>query len=907
MKHTCLTQLYHNTASRPLWTALLVVTGLCLSACFPPDNGCMDRDGDGYSVGNTCTDDQKLEPYTCDANADSYPGQAETCDGQDNNCDGSIDESPADAMELYADIDGDGHGNAMSRIQSCSMVRGYVTSGDDCDDLNPQIYAGALEVCNGVDDDCNAQIDDGTYLATWYPDRDRDGYGTTNGAYFGCQGSGYTDNALDCNDAASQIYPGAPEVCDQLDNNCDGQLDEGVERRWYYPDQDGDGFGDLDAALYLCSPPSGYSLNALDCDDSLSAVNPDAAEVCDGMDNNCNGQADEGLVMGTFYLDEDGDGFGSRDHSIEGCASKAYVGNSLDCNDQNAAQSPASSESCNGRDDNCDGTIDEGVQSLWYLDRDGDGYGTNAATTLACTLPAGYAAQAGDCNDGQVGINPSAMEGCDTIDNNCDGRIDENQPVLPYYLDGDGDGFGQTASSVMACQRPLGYVSTGGDCNDNNPLISPIAAEHCNGIDDNCDGQLDETYPLLTWYRDGDADGYGTSTVLLSGCAQPIGYVTIAGDCNDQRNDISPAASERCNDLDDNCDGQRDEGLTLLRSYRDVDGDLYGYSADYVDACARPGGYVSAGGDCNDGNAQINPSGTERCNGQDDDCDTAIDEGVTTLWYPDADGDGYGATVSPIQSCQPSSGIYASVTGDCDDSNPEVHPGQADLLNAQDDDCDGWKDEDVPPDVHMEYRKGLGREPGEAVQYLYLECPNCGPELSISLDPAAGNIGGEPLEVEVVSNEAGLVTVGVIVPRGATLGDYTVSVRANGFEPVQLIGKVEVFRGETVVESIDYRYLMLGSSDQQTYVLEGWNFDGTQGGNGPQLTFFLDALNQVVCVPEMDTISEQQVTCTIFNTKEVTKTGRYEVQVRDGNEDPSTAYNCAARYQDCSQYVTGVQ
>ena len=148
-------------------------------------------------------------------------------------------------------------------------------------------------------------------------------------------------------------------------------------------DQDGDGY----------APPDG------DCDDLNAAVHPYAEEICDGIDENCDGQIDEGVPT-SWYEDRDGDGFGSSTSITDACSAPAgYVANGSDCNDGDAAVYPGNAEACDGVDNNCDAVIDEGVTTSYYADADADGCGDPASFLAACSPPAGYVTNADDRND----------------------------------------------------------------------------------------------------------------------------------------------------------------------------------------------------------------------------------------------------------------------------------------------------------------------------------------------------------------------------------------------------------------------------------------------------------------------------------------------------------------------------
>ena len=193
----------------------------------------VDIDGDGFSAGEDCDDE----------NANAYPGADEVCDGLDNNCDGNVDEDSAiDVSTWYADPDEDGFGDASTSTGSCDQPEGYVEDNTDCDSSDGDNYPGADEFCDGVDNNCDDEIDEDSAVdvTTWYRDADDDGYGRGNIIEEACdQPSGFVEESGDCNDLNDQVYPGAEEVIDDLDNDCDGEVDE-----------DGGGGGGSDTAIW---------------------------------------------------------------------------------------------------------------------------------------------------------------------------------------------------------------------------------------------------------------------------------------------------------------------------------------------------------------------------------------------------------------------------------------------------------------------------------------------------------------------------------------------------------------------------------------------------------------------------------------------------------------------------------
>ncbi|MFZ1562431.1 MAG: putative metal-binding motif-containing protein, partial [Saprospiraceae bacterium] len=618
----------------------------------------------------------------------------------------------------YRDLDGDTFGNPSVTQTSCTPPVGYVANSTDCDDNDPLEKPGQV----------------------WYDDTDNDGYGQTGAASITqcLRPTGYRAavellaTSGDCNDNNAAIKPGATEVCDGVDNDCDGSTDEGVLTTYYrdfdadtfgnpamtqqacsqpigyvtnntdcddndllekpgqvwYDDSDNDGYGQTGAAsITQCLRPTGYRAavellaTSGDCNDNNAAIKPGATEVCDGVDNDCDGSTDEG-VLTTYYRDFDGDTFGNPAMTQQACSQPiGYVASNTDCNDNDPLEKPG---------------------QVWYDDTDNDGYGqTGAASITQCLRPTGYRAASellatsGDCNDNNNTINPAAAEVCDGIDNDCDGNLD-NGTLITYYRDFDGDTFGDPATTIMACTLPVGYVTNNTDCDDIDPLEKP--------------GQV--------WYKDTDNDSYGqTGASTITQCLRPAGYKVVtellasSGDCNDNNGAIYPGATEVCDGIDNNCDGTTDEGLTT-RYYFDFDGDGYGEAVSFIDACAPSGLYTTTiVGDCIADDADINPGATEICDGKDNNCDGQTDEGLTTRYYFDFDGDGYGEAVSFIDACAPDGFYTATMVGDCVADDADINPGATEICDGKDNDCDGQTDEGLTTRYYFDFdADGYGEE-----------------------------------------------------------------------------------------------------------------------------------------------------------------------------------------------------
>jgi hypothetical protein len=547
-------------------------------------------------------------------------------------------------LTYYRDADLDTYGNpGISQTSSTGPPSGYVLDNTDCNDVNANVHPGAFEIIgDGIDQNCNG-------MEVCYADVDNDGYrpngtSTVNSPNLSCNDAGEavsTDPSGDCNDNNSNINPGRPELCNGTDDDCDTFIDEGLTTT-YYRDFDGDGYGMASSGTTVaCSAPSGYVSNNTDCHDGNASMYPGATEIIgDGIDQNCN-------AMEVCYADVDNDGYRpnstatvtSSDMDCFDSGEAVSTDPATDCNDNNSNINPGRPELCNGTDDDCDTSIDEGLTATYYRDFDGDGYGmASSGTTVACSVPVGYVSNNTDCHDGNASMYPGATEIIgDGIDQNCNA-------MEVCYADVDNDGYrpnstATVTSSDMDCADAGEAVSTdpATDCNDNDFNLNPGMIDICNGLDDNCDGFVDEG-STTTYYRDFDNDGFGNDiSGTIQACTAPMGYVANNADCNDSDSGINPSASEICDgaDVDENCNGVADDAdVTSINTtvfYLDADGDSFGESSNSINKCDPVGSYsVVIGGDCDDSNANINPGSLEINNGMDDNCDGNVDEIVTS-------------------------------------------------------------------------------------------------------------------------------------------------------------------------------------------------------------------------------------------------------------------------------------
>jgi hypothetical protein len=501
-----------------------------------------DLDLDGFiDVGFGGDDCDDLDP-------DINPDALEECDGEDNDCNGLEDDDALDAETFFRDFDADGFGDKKSKADACEAPLGYVTDKTDCDDLAFLVNPKADEECDGQDNDCDGDIDEDSAsdAVAWYVDVDDDSYGDPDTFETGCsRGKGFVANNDDCDDTDPDVSPSETEVCNDIDDDCDFEVDEddALDATDWYLDLDLDGYGTSAWIVHACGAPT----------------------------------------VGSF------------------------VGNDDDCNDFNTDHSPIADEYCNEADDDCDGDVDEASSvdaEVWYADSDGDEYGDPSSSRNACEQPNKHVADNTDCDDTNGNRAPSEDEVCDDhdIDEDCDGDADDDDQQgaagkVAYYADVDEDGYGDPTLFANRCDPGDGFdVLDGSDCNDDDKTIwqelsgyadvdedgftlDVLTTDICSSdelpdgwaesvsVITDCHDDDETLYLSIYAWDDADEDDYGfdgTDADLCTDGTLPDDYADQGGDCHDDDSASYPgipfaypsgAYGSVQEVLDDMCDG----------------------------------------------------------------------------------------------------------------------------------------------------------------------------------------------------------------------------------------------------------------------------------------------------------------------------------------------------------------
>jgi len=580
--------------------------------CDDTTFGDRDVDRDGFVDAECCNGDACGDDCA-DGIFSIHPGATETCDLRDQDCDGMVDEG--ETITAYADEDADLHGDPGEELLVCPGAARSSTTTLDCEDGDPQRHGAQLEICDGVDNDCDDTVDEGFTAHTWYPDADGDGYGDPDGdPLIQCEvPDDYSLLPLDCDDTEAEISPSGPERCNARDDDCDG-VPSLILGPGDTEDDDRDGYADM-------------GCGGNDCDDRDELVFEGAPELDDDVDNDCNGEVDDDTVSVTWYRDLDGDGFGDDEDTVESDERQpGYVLRGGDCDDANTIAYPGGVELCDGADNDCDDTTDEGaIGAVYvYLDGDDDGFGDRGTSMQVCldAIPDGYVVNPGDCDDTEALTYPGAPEQCNDADDDCDVAVDEDGDPIRWFPDTDGDGYGDPDGfSVMSCMAPDGdYAPNDTDCDDGDETINP------------------ET----VWYLDGDDDGFAADDATPTmACERPTpDHVLELGDCDDAEDAVSPGEEDVCDGLDNDCSETVDDGsdLATLRC---------GMNAQFTGICLPP------------------PSEAGYCECTDDrfgDCDRLPANGCESMLASDFDNCGFcGNTCPDNNACDASACTYAGI------------------------------------------------------------------------------------------------------------------------------------------------------------------------------------------------------------------------------------------------------
>ncbi|MSQ83335.1 MAG: hypothetical protein EXR77_10690 [Myxococcales bacterium] len=590
-----------------------------------------DDDGDGYA--NT-VDCKQLDK-------DVFPGNPEICNGKDDDCNGATDDgNPGGGAAC-----GSGVGACQPGVTVCTKVS-FQAQVLCVPKKGPQ-----PELCNGLDDNCNGKTDE-VFSKLGKACDGADADGCENGTWI-CQADFKKEECT--NESVSDLY----ELCNGLDDNCDGKTDEQLAYLGKPVGSDCDGYGQCGAGKVVCSP----ELQVPVCSTDYYGTTPQSlAETCNNQDDDCDGQTDEEQAFAGKKLSETCTGAGAC-ATASGKVECGPAGKAICSTMQGGSKFAGSNELCDGIDNDCDGHADEGL---------GVAQSTCKKTGVCnqANVNAKCAQGKWDCAyNGVVGYQADKEYSCDALDNDCDGNTDEDFEI---GLACDGTDSDSCKNGTWVCSIDKG----GKDCFNESKVD---LVELCNGKDDDCDGQTDEGFEIGVPCDGPDQDKCKNGIIVCTGGGKGV-------TCGDE---IKKDIVETCNDQDDNCDGQTDETFTFGADKAALGSPCDGADSDKCKngtvACAADGNVAVCGAETKENIAEV-------CNGLDDNCEGKIDELQTYQGKPlDGTCTGTGACGAGTVVCSP-----VTFKATCS-SNPDaflIFNGQ-ELCDGLDNDCNGKIDDNL--------------------------------------------------------------------------------------------------------------------------------------------------------------------------------------------------------------------
>lgn len=504
--------------------------------------------------------------------------------------------SVVSTVTCYADNDDDGYGNQSSPklFTGSTCSDHYAKTAGDCNDNNADVRPNLAETCaNKIDDNCNGQIDEGCSVATdacpatLVDSRDQKTYATVNinGNCWMAEDLKYESNVWDVKKNGTDVFYSwrsamAGAVTEKAQGVCPAGWHIPTEAEW----------------LTLAQDVSG--------------------ETCQRLND----------AWGSYYCTKAGSYLKSKLN-----INKFFYGLKASSSDSTIrwirGNAQLWSSSLKRLNDSS-----EYIKYAYLVQNDTNPSSNNyfyTDITRKSWDDQGYQYQPVRCLKNQAVSDGSSSSGSNALTG--------TSSSLTCYRDADKDNFGLANNSrvVTGASCPTGYTKAAGECNDNNSKVNPNVQEVCgNNVDENCNGRLDENCAQLTCYTDADADTFGNlknSKVFFNVSSCPARYTNNSNDCNDSNKNIKPGSAEVCgNKVDDNCNGQVDEGCINMTCYRDTDGDSFGAlnaRREFKNVSQCGSGYVGNASDCNDRNKNINPAARETCaNKIDDNCNGKVDE-----------------------------------------------------------------------------------------------------------------------------------------------------------------------------------------------------------------------------------------------------------------------------------------